>query len=267
MRFRMLGSLEIHDGDDFVVIRGHNQQRLLRLLAINANDAVPVPALVDAVWATGRPSDPVHALHTMVTGARQHIAACRASNGETARIDHLGWAYRLSINTDEIDTVCFEHLVATGRELIAAQEAAAASAVLSEALGLWRGPALGEVASEFAFQAEAVRLENLRLAALELRIDTELGLGRHAELVGGLEALVSAHPTDEGLCGRLMVALYRSGRQVEALRRYRDLASQLAEQLGIDPTPALQDVEQAILEQRAALDDPTVSVGKASHRH
>lgn len=267
MRFRILGPLEIRAGDGFEPVRSHNSKRLLVLLAINANDAVPVDAVVEAVWPVRRPADPIHALHTTVTGARRNVAPCRGSDRKAARIDHLGWAYRLSISNNEIDSYCFEHLVSTGRRLTTRGEPDAASAVLSDALALWRGPALGGLGDEHAFQAAAIRLENLRLAAHELLIDAGLMLGRHAELVGQLEALAAAHPTDEVICARLMVALYRSGRQVEALGCYRHLASTLAEVLGLDPTPDLQDLEQAILEHRPTLEDPRVVPVGVEHRH
>ena len=261
MRFRMLGPLEIHDGSDFVPIKGTGQQRLLIFLAINANEAVPVDTLIDALWGDDLPAVPPHALHTATTLGRKRLIRCRGPNHAPARIEHLGWAYRLSISEEELDTSCFSGLVDRGRRLLEDGETEKVSQVVGEALALWQGPALSGLGEEPAFQAEANRLETLRFAAIELRIDADLALGRHAQLVGELESLIVVHPFDEGLQGRLMLALYRAGRQVEALRVYRKFSDQLAVELGIEPTPALQNVEQALLEHSPSLDTPRVLIG------
>jgi len=266
MRFRMLGPLEIHDGKGFVPINGPGQRRLLILLAINANEAVPVETLVDAMWGDHPPAAPPHALHTATTIARKRLIRCWGRNQSPARIEHLGWAYRLSIMADEFDASCFSALVDRSRRLLKDGDEEIASHVVREALALWRGPALSGLGEEPAFQAEANRLESLRFAALELRIDTDLALGRHAELIGELEALVVVHPFDEGLQGRLMLALYRAGRQVEALRVYRTFSHRLEEGLGIEPTPALQNLEQALLAHRPSLDMSRVPIGAFEHR-
>jgi DNA-binding SARP family transcriptional activator len=262
----MLGPLEIDDGNDLVLVRGPNQQRLLILLAINANEAVPIDTLVDALWGDHPPAAPSHALHTTTTNARKRLARCCGRDNASARIEHLGWAYRLLIMEEELDTSCFSTLVDRSRCVLEGGDAETASQIVREALELWRGPALSGLGDEPAFQAEASRLRGLRFAALELRIDADLALGRHAELIGELEALTVALPFDEGLQGRLLLALYRAGRQVEALRAYQTFAGRLSEGLGIEPTPALQLVEQAILEQHPSVDAPRVLIGAFERR-
>ena len=136
-----------------------------------------------------------------------------------------------------------------GERALGSGQAAAAAETLREALALWRGPPLADFAYEPFAQAAIARLEELRLAALERRIEADLALGRHADVVGELKELVSAHPLREGFRAQLMLALYRSGRQAEALEVYRDARRSLVEELGIDPSPALQELEQAILRQ------------------
>ena len=162
--------------------------------------------------------------------------------------------YVIRVEPDELDLHRFERLVDEGRSLLARGLAADASERLRDALSLWRGPALADFAYESFAQAAIARLEEIRLAAVELRIDADLALGRHDELVGELEALVAEHPLRERLRRYLMTALYRSGRQAEALDAYQDARRALVDELGIEPSPALQELERAILRQDPALD-------------
>jgi DNA-binding SARP family transcriptional activator/nucleotide-binding universal stress UspA family protein len=161
--------------------------------------------------------------------------------------------YVLELEPDELDLARFEHLVERARgELAASPESAAET--LRQALALWRGPALADFAYEAFAQAPAARLEELRLAALEERIDADLACGRHGELVGELEGLVGQHPLRERLRGQLMLALYRAGRQAEALEAFQDARRELVDELGIDPSPALQRLERSILQQDSSLE-------------
>ena len=162
--------------------------------------------------------------------------------------------YVIRVEPDRLDLDRFERLVDEGRSLLARGLAADASERLREALSLWRGPALADFAYESFAQTAIARLEEIRLAALELRIDADLVLGRHDELVGELEALVAEHPHRERLRRYLMTALYRSGRQAEALDAYRDARRALVDELGIEPSPPLRELERAILRQDPALD-------------
>jgi DNA-binding SARP family transcriptional activator/DNA-binding beta-propeller fold protein YncE len=164
--------------------------------------------------------------------------------------------YMLKIRAEQLDARRFERLTNEGRRLADEGDAAAAGALLREALALWRGPALGDLAYESFAKAEVDRLEELRLTALEDRIDADLALGRHGRLVGELRELVDRHPLRERLRAQLMAALYRCGRQAEALEVYRDGRSALRDELGIEPGPALRDLERAILRQDPALGAP-----------
>ena len=158
-----------------------------------------------------------------------------------------GGGYLLRIGDDEIDADRFERLFEQGRNALARGEPETAAATLREALALWRGPPLADFTFEPFAQAEIARLDERRLAALEERIDADLALGRHADLVAEIEALVASHPLRERLRAALMLALYRSGRQAEALQVYQDARRALVEELGVEPGPALQQLQRAIL--------------------
>ena len=176
--------------------------------------------------------------------------------------------YVLRVEPDALDLHRFERLVDEGRSLLTRGRAADAAERLRDALALWRGPALADFAYESFAQAAIARLEEMKLAAIELRIDADLALGRHDELVGELEALVTEHPLRERLRSYLMTALYRSGRQAEALEAYQDARRALVDELGIDPRPQLQELERAILRQDPALDveAPHAGVRKVAER-
>ena len=167
-----------------------------------------------------------------------------------------GGGYALDVGADDVDAARFERLAAEGREALERGDYRGAAETLREALGLWRGPPLADFAYESFAQNEIARLEEQRLVALEDRVEADLALGRHAALVSELETLVAEHPTRERLRGQLMLALYRAGRQSEALESYRDARRTLDEQLGLEPGPELQQLERAILNQDPAIDAP-----------
>jgi predicted ATPase/class 3 adenylate cyclase len=214
---------------------------------------VSADALIDAIWPVNPPETAAKALHVYVSGLRR---ALRPPASELLETRPLGYA--LALPPDALDRDRFEHLLAEGRSARAAGDPAAGE-TLREALSLWHGPPLADFRYEPFAQAEIGRLEELRLAALEERIDVDLDLGRHAELVGELEGLVSLHPLRERLRGQLMLALYRSGRQAEALDAYQETRRALVDELGIDPSPPLRELEAAILRQDAALALPTAA--------
>ena len=164
--------------------------------------------------------------------------------------------YVLRVAPGELDLHRFESLLHEGREALRAGEADVAARTLREALALWRGPPLAEFASDSFAGVDIARLNELRLSAVEERIEADLATGRSAELVAELESLVVAHPLRERLRGQLMLALYRSGRQAEALQVYQDTRRLLVDELGIEPSQALQRLEQAILRQEASLEPP-----------
>jgi class 3 adenylate cyclase len=208
-------------------------------------------ALIDALWPEQPPETAANALQVYVSGLRRALGPEASGLLETRP---LGYAVNLA--TDALDSERFESFLAQGRAALAGGDPAAAGDTLRRALSLWRGPALADFRYEPFAQAEIARLEDLRLAANEERIEADLALGRHAELVGELEGLVASHPVRERLRGQLMLALYRSGRQAEALEVYQETRRGLVEELGIEPSQPLRDLEAAILRQDATLAPP-----------
>ncbi len=202
--------------------------------------------IVDALWGESPPA-------TATKTVQVYVSRLRKILGAEALVTR-GGGYALVAGPDSVDADRFERLAGEGRELLAAGDAAGAAKRLREALDLWRGEALADFAYESFARSEASRLEELRLGALEDRIDAELALAHHAALVPELEALVDEQPTRERLRGQLMLALYRSGRQADALEAYRDGRVRLAEELGLEPGPELQRLERAILSQDPDLD-------------
>ncbi|MGZ8697473.1 MAG: AfsR/SARP family transcriptional regulator, partial [Gaiellaceae bacterium] len=239
--FRVLGSLEALHGGQEVPIGGQRQRALLGLLLLNANRVVPTERLVDQLWGERPPP-------TAVTSLQNGIGQLRKALGRE-RVETRAPGYLIRVGTEELDLTAFERAVHDARDAPAGVRAR----TLREALALWRGPPLADFTYETFAQGEIARLEDLRLAALEERIDADLELGAHAEVVGELEALVAEHPVRERLRGQLMLALYRSGRQAEALEAYRSGRLALTEELGIEPTPSLQRLNASILRQDRSL--------------
>jgi DNA-binding SARP family transcriptional activator len=248
MDFRILGALEVWHQDRQIVLSGPKQRALLAALLLHANEVVPGDRLIEELW----PGEPVE---SAANSLRVSISRLRkALPGDVLATWAPGYVIRL--DSDQLDLHRFERLVDDARGQLAEAKPAAAAERLREALSLWRGPALVDFAYESFAQAAIARLEEIRLAALELRIEVDLALGRDRELIGELEALVAEHPLRERLRGHLMTALYRSGRQAEALDTYRDARSALIDELGIEPGPALHELERAILRQDSTLNAP-----------
>jgi DNA-binding SARP family transcriptional activator len=246
MEFRILGPLEVGDAGSEVALGGRKPRALLALLLLHPNEVVPADRLIDELWGEDAPERAADALRVNVSRLRKALP----EDVLTTRSP----GYVVRIGADELDLNRFERLLDEGRSLHARGLAAGASERIRDALSLWRGPALADFAHESFAQTAIARLEEIRLAAVELRIDADLALGRHHELVGELEALVAEHPLRERLRRYLMTALYRSGRQAEALDAYQDARRALVDELGIDPSPALQELERAILRQEPSLD-------------
>ena len=245
MEFRILGPLEVANGDGLLPLAGAKQRALLAILLLSANETVSSDRLIDELWGGQSPESARAALQVRVSQLRKALGAAGAS------ILTRPPGYVLRLEREQLDLYRFERLVGEAD----AAEPAAAAAKLREALALWRGPPLADLAYESFAQPAIRRLGELRLAALEKRIDADLALGRHADLVGELETLVEEQPLRERLRAQLMLALYRCGRQADALGVYRSARAVLVEQLGIEPSPPLRELEQAILRQ-----DPTVEL-------
>jgi DNA-binding SARP family transcriptional activator len=247
LELRLLGAFEVVAEGRSLPLGGARQRAVLARLALSANELVPTDQLVDQVWGGEPPAGAVTTLQVYVSHLRKALAPT------TATIETRRPGYVLVVEPAAIDAHRFEDLVQRA-ELRRPVDPAEAAARLREALALWRGPALADFAYESFASVEASRLEELRLRALELRVDADLALGRAGDVVAELEALVAEHPLREGFWGQLMLALYRSGRQGEALRTYRRAADHLGEELGLEPSAALQRLEQSILVQDTALD-------------
>jgi DNA-binding SARP family transcriptional activator len=250
MKFRILGPLEVEDDGRELALGGPKPRALLAVLLLHPNEVVPADRLIDELWSGDSGEGGAGAL-------RVNVARLRKALPEGV-LTTRSPGYSIRVAPDELDLHRFERLVDEGRGLLARGLAADASQRLREALSLWRGPALADFAYESFAQPAIARLDEIRLAATELRIEADLALGRHDELVGELEALVGEHPLRERLRGCLMTALYRSGRQAEALDAYQNARRALVDELGIEPSPGLQELERAILRQ-----DPELVVARS----
>jgi YVTN family beta-propeller protein len=236
MEFRVLGPLEVVEGGRVVQLGSGRQLALVALLLLHANEAVSVDRVVDELWGESPPP-------TAAKIVRNSVSVLRKELGDRLVTQPPG--YLLRVEARELDSDRLERAIESGDVQS-----------LTDALALWRGAPLSQVAFEPFAQVEIARLEELRLVALETRAEAQLALGRHASAVPELEALVHQHPLRERLCGLLMLALYRSGRQAEALEIYRRTRRTLDEQLGIEPSPELRELERKILNQDQSLGAP-----------
>jgi DNA-binding SARP family transcriptional activator len=240
--FRLLGPLEVIDGGLTVPIGGPRQRTLLALLLLRRGEPVPSEQLIAELWGQ-------HPPRTALTALQNHIARLRRSLGD-ARLVTRASGYAIALEPDELDLERFEGFVERSR----VADPATRSALLVDALALWRGAPLGGLSDVAIIAAERSRLEELRLAALEGRIDADLELGREARLVVELSSLAVRHPRREGLSRRLMLALYRSGRQAEALDVYAETRRILAHELGLEPSESLRALHRAMLRHDPALE-------------
>jgi YVTN family beta-propeller protein len=246
VEFRILGPLEVEDDGRVLPLGGAKQRALLALLLLHANEVVSRDRLIDDIWGERAPETAATALQGYVSGLRKALGV--------ERILTRAPGYLLQVDSNEVDLARFEQMARAGRDALASGDAERASAMLAEALALWHGLPLADLdATAFAY-AERLRLEELRVSAIEERIEAELTLGRHAALVVELEALVAEHPLREKLRGQLMLALYRCGRQAEALQVYQEARRLLVGDLGLEPGTALRSLEQAILNHDPALE-------------
>jgi DNA-binding SARP family transcriptional activator/DNA-binding beta-propeller fold protein YncE len=247
--FRLLGPLEVRAGRETLALGGPKQRALLALLLLNANEVVSRDRLIDAVWGERQPNTIGAVLNVYLSKLRRLLGSSRSGAALVKRAQ----GYVLEVDPEQIDLHRFERLVNEGREALAAGDVDGAAARLGRALRMWRGRPLEDLADLPFADAESARFEELRSCALENRVEADLGLGRHLELVPELEALVASQPLRERPRTQLMVALYGAGRQAEALAVFREGRRLLAEELGIDPGPELRWLEQAILRHDPSL--------------
>ena len=244
MEFRLLGPLSVHEGEHELPITGMKERSVLAMLLLEEGRMVSADRLIDELWGHEPPPSARGSLQVRIAGLRQALGK--------ERIVSEGRGYRVQLDPGELDVTHFQRLLAQGGEV-----------QLREALEMWRGPALADFLDERWAQAAAARLEELRLGALERRVDLDLEAGRHAEVLSELEGRVREHPLREGPRGQLMLALYRSGRQADALDAYQDARRTLVEQCGIEPSAALQRLQRGILNQDPALDEQPVPARRA----
>jgi YVTN family beta-propeller protein len=245
MFFSLLGPLQVVDEGRMLRLDAPKQRALLALLLLRHGESVTVESLAEQLWAGEPPA-------TATKAVRVYVGQLRKALGADVIVTRAG-GYAIPLDGHETDVGSFERLATEGRRRLDEEDPEGAARLLREALALWRGPALADFRYEEFAQQEAARLEEARITALEARIEADLALGREDELVAELQALAKEHPLRERLRGQLMLALYRTGRQAEALGAYREGRRLLVEELGIEPSPPLQELERAILAQDASI--------------
>jgi DNA-binding SARP family transcriptional activator len=257
VQFRILGPLEVLDDDGrLLVLGGAKQRALLAVLLLHAGQVASADRLIDELWGEEPPERARSVLQVYVANLRKVLEPGRPKRTASSLLRTQPPGYLLDLGGHALDLDRFERLVDEGRAALAAGQAPEASTLLREALGLWRGPALGDVALLGRGQGALAELEERRLAALEERIQADLALGRHRGLVGELEGLVAEHPLRERLWAQLMLALYRSGRQADALAAFQRARDKLVEELGIEPGAELRELEAQVLAQDVRLAAP-----------
>ncbi len=250
LEFRVLGPVQaVRDGRE-LALGGPRRRAVLALLLVAGGRVVPAEQLAEELWEG---SPPPGAAGTL----RSHVSRLRALTGPDAALIARGGGYALVAGPDQLDAARFERLAGAGRDALEHGEPAAAASRFREALGLWRGRALADVAEVEPLAREGARLEELRLLATEGRVDADLALGQHAEVIGELEGLVAEYPVRERLWRLLVLALYRAGRQADALAAYRRAREMLAAELGIEPGEELRALEQAVLRQEVPAPPPS----------
>jgi WD40 repeat protein/DNA-binding SARP family transcriptional activator len=246
VEYRILGPLEVVRDEELVALGAAQQRALLAVLVLQGGKPVSIDQLIDELWGDRGPA-------TAAKTVQVYVSQLRKALGADAIVTQ-GRGYRLAIEPEQVDAVRFDALRSEGRRALSDGDAARAKDRLCSALGLWRGDALADFAYEPFAQAAIGRLREAHLGALEDRIDADLALGGDEELIGELESLIASNPLQERLRGQLMMALYRAGRQAEALSAYRQTSELLRDELGLEPSRSLQELERSILEQDIALD-------------
>ncbi|WP_438486755.1 AfsR/SARP family transcriptional regulator [Streptomyces sp. S186] len=259
MEIRVLGPLSADVCGGSIVPTAGKPRQILSLLALYPGRVMPVPTLMEEVWGTDLPRSALTTLQTYILQLRRRLGTALgpdASKGSKDVLVTRHGGYLLQVPPECVDVHEYERLVAAGHTAFDAGEDGRAARLFRQALALWRGPALVDVQAGSILDIEVMRLEESRLCTLERRIDADLRLGRHTELLTELTALIARHPLHEGFHSQAMVALYRAGRQARALDVYRSLRGRLREELGLEPSPQLQRLHQGLLSADPALDSP-----------
>jgi DNA-binding SARP family transcriptional activator len=257
MRVGVLGPLEVSEGDRRLRIASARQRALVALLALDGGRVVSVDRLIEGLWGDDAPADALNAL-------RHHVSRLRKTIGPS--LVTQGPGYLLAVQQEDVDALQFARLAGEARARLRHGHDDEVAATLRSALALWRGPPLQEFLDHDWARREASRLSELHLAAVEDRFDVDLSMGLHADVVEEIRAVVGEHPFRERLWGQLMLALYRSGRQTEALAAYAEARKVLSEELGLDPGPDLTGLERAILAHDPDLAAPPAPTQARSRR-
>ncbi|MFG2041514.1 BTAD domain-containing putative transcriptional regulator [Dactylosporangium sp. NPDC048998] len=269
MKVGVLGPLLMCADQAIKVPTAPKQRQLLALLLLNANQVVPVSQCIEELWEYRPPASAVSTLHTYIMQLRRMLRGAPKDSppgdpgGGTGCVERLvtrDRGYLFVTRPGELDVDAFEDRLRDSRQALGAGDDAVAAAALRDALAVWRGPALVDIQPGPVLRTWIASLEESRLSTIERRIEVDLRLGRHQELIGELSALVERHPVHENLHAHLMLALYRSGRQVHALEVFTRLRTVLSEELGLEPSPALRRLHQAVLASDPVLDPPPVHV-------
>ena len=246
MELRVLGPVEASADSESLALGGTKQRAVLAMLALDANRTVPADHLIEGLWGEDPPASAAKMVQNYVWRLRTVLGECTG-----AEILTRGRGYELRVDPDSVDVRRFQRLLAEANRAGAGGEPADAA---REALALWRGPALADVVDAPFAAPEIRRLEELRVEAVELALDADLAAGHHLEVAGEIDAIVAEHPLRERLHAQRMLALYRCGRQAEALDAYREARSTLVDEVGVEPGPELRRLHEAILRQDPALD-------------
>ncbi|MFJ9033477.1 BTAD domain-containing putative transcriptional regulator [Streptomyces sp. NPDC102274] len=257
MEIQVLGPLNADVNGESIVPTAGKPRQILALLAFYPGRVMPVPTLMEELWGTNLPQSAMTTLQTYILQLRRRLGTAMGPDApgtakEVLATRHGG--YLLQIPPQSVDAHGYEQLVSSGQGAFEEGEDERAASLFREALAMWNGPALVDVRVGPILEIEVLRLEESRLVTVERRIDADLRLGRHSELLAELTDLIARHPQHEGLHSQAMVALYRSGRQATALDVYRKLRRRLIEDLGVEPSPQLQRLHQAMLTVDPALD-------------
>lgn len=257
MEIQVLGPLSAHVNGVSIVPTAGKPRQILALLAFYPGRVMPVPTLMEEIWGTDMPQSAMTTMQTYILQLRRRLGTAMGPDApgtakEVLATRHGG--YLLQVPPESVDVQRYEQLVTAGQSAFEEGADISAAGLFRDALGMWQGPALVDVRVGPILEIEVMRLEESRLVTVERRIDSDLRLGRHAELIAELTDLIARHPQHEGLHSQAMVALYRSGRQATALDVYRRLRKRLIEELGVEPSPQLQRLHQAMLTVDPALD-------------